>query len=124
MTVQVKPLTISRMSKDAYLNAVDKGFHHNEDGSEDDIGIPGRLALVHSEVSEALEEDRKGHAPGYIYYRESDGKPEGFLAELADVVIRIGDMVGKYGLEDEFESMVGKKMAFNTTRPYRHGKKY
>lgn len=78
-------------------------------------------ALIHSEISEALEEYRKGHAQDYIYYRESDGKPEGIAVELADALIRILDTMAK--IENiNIDAVVQEKMAFNEGRPYMHGK--
>ena len=50
------------------------------------------VALLHSELSEALEEYRKGVPLDVIYYVD-DGKghqkPEGVAIEFADVLIRI-----------------------------------
>ena len=48
-------------------------------------------------------------------------KPEGFPTELADVVIRVGDLAGRLGID--LAAVIGEKMAYNITRPYRHGGK-
>ena len=46
---------INELAKQIYENAVSKGFY--DDGKATNIGE--RLCLIHSEVSEALEADRK-----------------------------------------------------------------
>ena len=81
--------------------------------------IPELLALIHSEVSESLEAYRIGEINTAWY--EGNGKPEGFVIELADTVIRIADLCGEFGLD--LESALTEKMAYNKTRPYRHGNK-
>ena len=81
--------------------------------------VPELLALIHSEVSEALEAYRIGEIDTAWY--EGNGKPEGFVIELADTVIRIADLCGEFGLD--LESALTEKMAYNKTRPYRHGNK-
>ena len=48
-------------------------------------------------------------------------KPEGIPAELADVFIRIGDAAAQYGID--LEEQVILKMAYNSTRPRKHGGK-
>lgn len=48
-------------------------------------------------------------------------KPEGVPAELADIFIRIGDAAAEYGIDLEEEVIL--KMAYNSTRPQKHGGK-
>jgi NTP pyrophosphatase (non-canonical NTP hydrolase) len=82
--------------------------------------IPEKIALMHSELSEALEEFRKpDFVPTKIYF--ADAKPEGFAIELADAVIRIADLCGALGID--LNDALERKMAFNLTRPQRHGGK-
>ena len=78
------------------------------------------LCLIHSEVSEALEEYRKGVDLKEIYF-DGAGKPLGFPTELADVVIRLLDLCG--GLDIDLEDAIKVKMKYNKKRSYRHGNK-
>lgn len=76
------------------------------------------IALIHSEVSEALEAYRIRGVEGYT---DPDGKPDDVGSEFADVLIRLLDASAAYGidLEAEYE----RKMAYNEKRPWRHGGK-
>lgn len=78
------------------------------------------IALIHSEVSEALEEFRNGHEPSEVYF-SPDGKPEGIPIELADVIIRIADLAARHGMD--LDEAVEIKMAYNDGRPMYHGGK-
>lgn len=77
-----------------------------------------KIALIHSELSEALEEyrrDRCGHWIGH------EGKPEGVAVELADAVIRIAELCESLGLD--LEQAIISKQHFNASRPFKHGGK-
>lgn len=97
----------------AHENAIDKGWYE-EPRTFGDI-----IALLHSELSEAMEDYRDGRGIREIYY-EGD-KPCGIPIEFADVLIRIFDTCGHLGID--LEDAIKLKTAYNKTRPIRHGGK-
>lgn len=56
--------------------------------------VPEKLALIHSEISEALECFRDGEMALEFTGATGSLKPVGFPSELADVVIRCADLLG------------------------------
>ena len=78
------------------------------DDWNDDYKVPGVLALIHSEVSEAMEGFRAGDK-------------HNFEEELADVLIRVLDCAS--GLGFDMDAAVSNKLEANRTRGYRHGGK-
>lgn len=81
--------------------------------------IPEKLMLIVSELAEALEDYRESKME--MWFEVGSKKPCGFPSELADAVIRIADLAGALGID--LESAIEEKMAYNETRPYRHGGK-
>lgn len=93
---------------------------HEKGWWEQDRNVGEVLALIHSEVSEALEDWRNGLPLDEWYYDVND-KPEGFPTEMADIIIRVLDFCFEKGID--IERAIEAKMEFNETRPYRHGGK-
>lgn len=94
----------------AYRIAKQKCFHKQK--TDDAV----RIALIHSELSEALEALRHGNPP-------DDKIPNftGLEAELADTVIRVMDMAHAGG--HRVAEAIVAKMNYNYGRPTMHGGK-
>lgn len=121
--------TINELSKEIHKINVKNGFYEGEKN------IGEMLALIHSEVSESLEADRKsrymnGSIRAVNGWFETDKFKEGFEFavkdtfedELADIMIRVMDLAQFKGID--LESHIQAKMRYNSLRPYKHGKKY
>lgn len=117
-------LPIDEAVKQCYAIAKSKGWW------EESVTFGDKIALMHTELSEAFEEFRNGHHLHEIYHNQimseegeqyAHAKPEGVPIELADVIIRIFDLCGHYHIDIEEAIMI--KMAYNKTRPYKHGGK-
>lgn len=129
MGIVVEPQNeLSKLQTEIHKTAREHGFW---DAS---TNIGEKLALIHSEVSEALEEYRKaplvvpmedGQQIGppeheFMFYFGKDNKPEGIAIELADAVIRILDLAEYLDIDLQFA--MATKMAYNQTREHMHGK--
>lgn len=117
----------TKLSKKIHANAAAHGWWE-EERSLDEI-----CALIHSELSEALEEYRAGRPnvwyacgisnancePRHYHYTVHccigcgyrDEKPEGIAVELADAVIRILDLFGKSGIDAEYAMLHAEEPA-------------
>ena len=104
--------TLNDIADAAHENACAKGFYDTPPN------IPERLALIHSEVSEALEDYRDGKMSLVL---TDSGKPIGFPSELADILIRVLDLAAHLGIDADHAVRV--KMEYNSGRPHKHGRK-
>lgn len=90
------------------LNVLAAEVVRPEDWSATEYKVPAVLALIHSEVSEALEA-----------FRTNDR--DHFEEEVADIVIRCLDLSG--GLSIDLDEQVRLKLEKNRQRGFRHGGK-
>lgn len=108
-------MEVREMQKAALANAIAKGF------ADPAPSFAEHMALVHSELSEALEDFRDGKHPSAVYFDPETGKPTGIPIELADAVIRIGNVAGQFGID--LQTAVEIKMRWNEGRRHKHGGK-
>lgn len=110
---------VEQVAEACFKTAKSKGWWDGYEGREmtpDEIA--SKLCLIHSEVSEALEDVREGRMEPRVTH---DGKPVGFPSELADIVIRVFDLCGF--LEIDIADAIELKMAHNEKRAFKHGGK-
>jgi NTP pyrophosphatase (non-canonical NTP hydrolase) len=133
-------MTLNELRDEAFAYAEKQGFHGN-------VNFGEKLMLVVSELSEALEADRKKKWAGnpdindgrlmLCQCPEDFGRDEeevGFRTpyelfcrgtveeEIADAMIRLFDLASIYKIDLDWH--VRAKMAYNKTRPYKCGKNY
>jgi hypothetical protein len=112
--------------QECYNTAQEHGWHESQVKR---TLIPEKLLMIVTEIAEATEAYR---VAGLDSWTSEGGKPEGFMSELADIYIRLGDLVVIAYSEalrthpKDFKLFLEElrlKMAYNKTRPYRHGNK-
>ena len=120
-------MNLNELSKEIHALAIEKGWWE-ENRTFGDI-----IALIHSEISECLEEYRNNRPLMYwwkdgveystdFHSEQYDGsKPQGIAVELADCIIRILDYCAYANID--IEDAIKTKHEYNRTRPYRHGGK-
>lgn len=104
-------MAVRRLVDVTHSAAYSAGWWNTKDGSDptkNPLMFSNKLALIHSEISEALEGDRKGLVDPHL--PQFDNR----TVELADALIRIGDLAGAYSLP--LAEAVVAKMAFNKER--------
>lgn len=117
-------MDLDDLAAKAYDFAHDAGWHDKDHGfvvvcryGSEPQRIPVdriamNLALIHSEVSEALEALKKNRMG--VWECDENGKPISFDSELADIAIRTAELAEYVNMD--LDQAVQRKMAYNATR--------
>lgn len=115
-------MCIGMFAEIAHAESVARGWYHDpHTGEPIQRNIGEMIALAHSEISEALEGDRKLKPDDHLPALPST------LVELADAFIRLGDLAiylceldrykARFGTDAmDIGRAVAEKMAYNATR--------
>ena len=98
----MKDLTIKELTELIMQQAKEKGFGTKPD----EINVAEKIALIHSEVSEAFEAYR---------HKDFDGE-DGFKIELGDVVSRVLHLAGI--MDIDIEEQILRKLNSNKDREW------
>ncbi len=109
------------VAKIVHKMAVTHGFWNFPEGHERNKGEA--LALIHSELSEALEAVREETSCNFRAMDKHLPHLESVTVELADAVIRIMDFAEGFGYKD-LPVVIMEKVRYNSNRPKLHGKRF
>jgi NTP pyrophosphatase (non-canonical NTP hydrolase) len=94
-----------------HSRAADAGWWRDNQGNDirdNPLTFSNKLCLIHSEISESMEGDRKNLMDTHLPHRPMRE------VELADAVIRILDLAGGYGMD--LAGALVDKLEYNASR--------
>lgn len=125
-------MNLTKLSLLIHAGNVERGFY------EHPATFPDRCMLIVSEIAEAVEAHREGrtteHGDVDQACRMSTMEMATFVGffkdkvkdtvedEIADAIIRLLDLSGY--MKIDIDAHISAKLAYNATRPIRHGKAY
>jgi NTP pyrophosphatase (non-canonical NTP hydrolase) len=104
---EVTAMAVDHLQQICHKASADAGWWKPGD-TENPLMFGNKLLLIHTEISEATEGDRKSCPDDKLPHRPMRE------VELADAVIRIFDLAGAYKLD--LAGALVEKMAYNKTR--------
>lgn len=122
---------LNELAKEIHEANCEKGFY------DQDPGLAKQMLLIVTEIAEAAEADREDHHADREEYDRLMGSMDpnyvivnhfplliknSFEDEIADAMIRLLDLAGSRGIDIDYH--VQRKLEYNKTRPYKHGKRY
>ena len=99
---------INQLRDLCYKESFDKGWHTDANGELQNRNKAEMLCLIHSEISEAMEGERKGLMDDHLPHRQMAE------VEMADAVIRIMDYCGRWGYD--IGGAIIEKIEYNRNR--------
>lgn len=109
---------LNYLKRDIHKTACEKGWWDEADLKSRNFGEI--MMLIVTEASECYEHYRNGQDINEVFYGKND-KPDGVPIEMADIIIRVPDACAAFDID--IDRAMSIKMAFNETRPHRHGGK-
>lgn len=115
---------INELADAIHANAREKGFHPEDEKRE--VYVANQCNNMHAEVTELWDSYRGGYESDPCDKQDKMdalGLPTltAECEEVADIIIRALDVSRRLGID--IVRAINIKMAYNATRPYKHGKK-